>query len=212
MNSHASFSKMDAAELTALLGSRLCHDLISPLGAIANGVELIQMTDAFSDLSDSPEMQLISQSVTAAQARIRVFRLAFGMARHSHNIDSLKTTAILRDIQIFSRLQIEADLPDNLSHAEMKMILLALMCLESAMPWGGRARIDHSLGQCVIAAECDRVKQDHVLWAWLNTQPPALDRDIQPSEVHFPLLAVMASSISRPLSWDLTATGGEIRF
>lgn len=33
----------DDPDLTALLGSRICHDLISPLGAIGNGVELLSM-------------------------------------------------------------------------------------------------------------------------------------------------------------------------
>jgi len=52
-------------DLTALIGSRICHDLISPLGAIGNGVELLQL----SGMGDSPEMALISESVTNANLR-----------------------------------------------------------------------------------------------------------------------------------------------
>ena len=63
-------------DLVALVGSRLCHDLISPLGAIGNGVELLTMTAT----TLSPELQLITESVAAANARIKFFRLAFGRA------------------------------------------------------------------------------------------------------------------------------------
>jgi histidine phosphotransferase ChpT len=64
-------------DLTSLIGSRICHDLISPLGAIGNGVELLAM----SGTAPGPEMDLISQSVENANARIRFFRVAFGAAR-----------------------------------------------------------------------------------------------------------------------------------
>lgn len=64
------------SDLSALIGSRICHDLISPLGAIGNGLELLQMSGA----SESPEMTLIADSVTSANARIRFFRIAYGDA------------------------------------------------------------------------------------------------------------------------------------
>ena len=61
-------------DLSALIGSRICHDLINPLGAIANGVELIALTVA----EQTPEMLLFAESVEAANARIEFFRLAYG--------------------------------------------------------------------------------------------------------------------------------------
>ena len=53
--------------LSALIGSRICHDLISPIGAINNGLELLGMTTR----QAGPEMALISESVENAAARIR---------------------------------------------------------------------------------------------------------------------------------------------
>ena len=58
-------------DIAALVGSRICHDLISPIGAIGNGVELIGLTENTS----SPELALISESVDNANARIRFFRV-----------------------------------------------------------------------------------------------------------------------------------------
>ncbi len=53
-------------DLAALIGSRICHDLISPIGAIGNGLELLSMAGA-----GGPEVALISDSVSNANARIR---------------------------------------------------------------------------------------------------------------------------------------------
>ena len=66
----------DDLDLTALVGNRICHDLINPIGAIGNGVELLAMADG----SPSAELALISQSVDSAKARIAMFRVAFGAA------------------------------------------------------------------------------------------------------------------------------------
>lgn len=65
-------------ELASLLCSRLCHDLLSPVGAMANGLELL------ADERD-PEMrkrcfELLEQSAKASSDKLRFFRLAFGAA------------------------------------------------------------------------------------------------------------------------------------
>ena len=65
----------DNQSLATLIGSRICHDLISPVGAIQNGIELLAMEGRV-----SPEMTLIEESVANASARIRFLRIAFGMA------------------------------------------------------------------------------------------------------------------------------------
>jgi len=71
----------DALELTALLCSRVCHDLISPVGAIVNGLEVL-------DDNPKPEdrefaLDLIRKSAKTASARLQFCRLAFGAAGSS---------------------------------------------------------------------------------------------------------------------------------
>ena len=73
---------MSPKDLNALLGSRICHDLISPLSAIGNGIELLTLSGV-----DAPsEIALISESVDNANTRIRFFRVAFGAAREDQQI------------------------------------------------------------------------------------------------------------------------------
>jgi len=76
--------------IASLVGSRICHDLISPVGAINNGIELLSMGGPL----DSPEMALISDSVTNASARIKFFRVAFGVASPEQVLGTPEVKAI----------------------------------------------------------------------------------------------------------------------
>ncbi|MDG5749119.1 histidine phosphotransferase family protein [Qipengyuania sp. XHP0207] len=65
-------------DLAAMLCSRLCHDMLSPVGALSNGLELLA-------LETDPEMranvmQLLEQSATISTTKLKFFRLAFGAA------------------------------------------------------------------------------------------------------------------------------------
>ena len=69
---------MNAVDLASLLCSRLCHDLMSPVGALNNGIELL------ADETD-PEMrekclELLADSARASANKLKFFRLAFGAA------------------------------------------------------------------------------------------------------------------------------------
>ena len=66
-----------------LLASRLCHDLISPVGAVNSGIEL--MTE-FGDGVDSESMQLVSTSAKLASEKLQFFRIAYGNAGSGANI------------------------------------------------------------------------------------------------------------------------------
>lgn len=66
-----------------LLASKICHDLVSPVGAINNGVELIE--DIGGDVVDEA-MQLIRNSAEQAARRLRLFRIAYGRAGADSNL------------------------------------------------------------------------------------------------------------------------------
>ncbi len=75
-----------------LLSSKICHDLVSPVSAINNGVELIE--DIGGDVIDEA-MKLIGASAGHAARRLRLFRMAFGRAGSEENlaIKEVKQTA-----------------------------------------------------------------------------------------------------------------------
>ncbi|WP_321394079.1 histidine phosphotransferase family protein [Emcibacter sp.] len=69
---------MKDIEFAALLCSRLCHDLISPVGAIANGIEIL--ADEDDEMMRTEVLKLLDQSASQTSNRLQFFRLAFGAA------------------------------------------------------------------------------------------------------------------------------------
>lgn len=68
---------MDSTEFAGLLCSRLCHDLVSPVGAINNGVELIK-DPGNADMQEQI-IALLSDSAVQTSNKLKFFRIAFGL-------------------------------------------------------------------------------------------------------------------------------------
>ncbi len=173
----------EAQDLTALLGSRVCHDLISPLGAIANGVELLLMSGA----KPSPEVALIAESVSAANARIRFFRVAFGSAGPDQRMGRSEIVSILTDTMAGSRLTCDWKIAGEVARPEVKLAFLALQCCESAMPVGGHISVQRTPGRCTVQAKASRLRMTQHLWDGIR-QPHALP-EVGAADVHFALFS-----------------------
>lgn len=74
---------MSTEDLTAVLTSRICHDLVSPIGAIVNGVDLIREIGG-GDIE--AELGMINQSSARASALLQFYRVAFGAASSGSEI------------------------------------------------------------------------------------------------------------------------------
>lgn len=172
----------DKPDLAALIGSRICHDLISPIGAIGNGVELLMMDG----VAKTPELALIAESVASANARIRFFRVAYGAAGSDQRIARGEVAGIIADMTRGGRLQVEWLGPMELSRREVKLAFLLLQCLETAMAYGGKVRIEKAEAGWTIQAEAPRLKIDPALWEVLTEHhAPAA---IGAGQVHFALV------------------------
>lgn len=67
-----------ATDFASLLCSRLCHDLLSPVGALNNGLELL--ADETDPAMRARCLELLSESAKASANKLKFFRLAFGAA------------------------------------------------------------------------------------------------------------------------------------
>jgi histidine phosphotransferase ChpT len=136
----------DALELAALLCSRVCHDLISPVGAIVNGLEVLDDNPKPDDREFA--LDLIRKSARTASARLQFCRLAFGAAGSSGaQID-------LGDAQTMARGHLEdgkttiawnlprALLPKN----KVKLLLNMMVIAQQTIPRGGVLTVD-SVGE-----------------------------------------------------------------
>jgi len=179
--------------LAALVGSRICHDLISPIGAINNGLELLEMTGG----GDGPEMQLISQSVGSAAARIRFFRIAYGAACHQ-SMGRAEIVGVLSDLMDGGRLDVAWGPMDPQPRDAVRMAFLAIQCLETAMPYGGRIEVACDRKRWTIHGRGEKMNMVAALWETLETAlaPP----DIQPAHVQFALLPTIVADAGRKLS------------
>ena len=110
-------TRIAQADLAQLLGSRLCHDLVSPLGAIGNGVELLEMSSDFPGIAASPELMLIAESVAAARARIQLFRVAFGMAQGDQRMSRAGLAQLLDGFSGQGRLRVRLEAEGRVVHS-----------------------------------------------------------------------------------------------
>lgn len=194
------------ADLTALIGSRICHDLISPIGAIGNGVELLMMDGG----ARGPEVALIAESVAHANARIRYFRVAFGAAGQDTRMARNEVASILSDLSQGTRTAVDWVSPSDLARNEVKLGFLSVMCCETAMPFGGRIRVEMNGGRWTVAGTAARLRVDPLLWEVLSN--PGAQREVTPAEVHFALLAEEIARQHRDLSVEIDAAGVRIGF
>lgn len=196
----------DRPDIAALIGSRICHDLISPIGAIGNGVELLQMSAG----GGSPEVALIADSVAQANARIRFFRLAFGASGEEARLARGELAGVVADLTRGGRVSIELSAPADLSRREVKLACLALMCLESALAFGGKVTMERGERGWTIAGEARRLRIEAGPWEMLASPAPAAD--LTPAQVHFALLSEEAQRQGRRLAVDLGETTVRIAF
>ncbi|MGK7652836.1 histidine phosphotransferase family protein [Roseovarius sp. B08] len=196
----------DTNAIAALIGSRICHDLISPIGAVSNGIELLEISGV---AADSPELSLVAESVAHANARIRFFRLAFGMASKEQETGAEEVNAILRDLHADDRTEIEPFPAGHYARAEVRAVMLALLCAEQAVPYGGRITMTRSDEGWLVRAEGKRLNADAKLWDMLNgTQGTALPA---PAHVQFVILPAAAWEARLDCSASLSEDAAEVR-
>ena len=195
---------MQTIDLSALIGSRICHDLISPISAIGNGVELMQL----SGVEQTPEIELIAQSVKNANARIRFFRIAFGGRGSQTSISRTEISDILRTISDGNRLSYDWPMVQDQPRDNVQLVFLALLCVETAMPFGGSIEIQTHDQNFEIHATADRIKIDKDQWNALRDRP--VTADLSASHVQFALLPKHASEANRQIDVVTDEQSGRI--
>ena len=147
---------MDALTLSGLLNSRLCHDLISPVGAASNGVEMcVEDPSACDDA-----MPLIEQSVGMASARLQFYRMAFGSsgAEGECGLSDLEriTGAFFAHGKIENSWEYDRL---GVSKAMARMVLLLAMLAGESLIIGGALKVSvDGDGRVRVIAEGERVK------------------------------------------------------
>jgi histidine phosphotransferase ChpT len=128
---------LEALDLAALLCSRVCHDLISPAGAIVNGLEVLE--ESKDEETKTFALDLIKKSARTASARLQFCRLAFGAAGSAGaQIDTGDAENVARGFIEDDKIKLawnvtRALLPKN----RVKLALNMLVVAAGAIPRGG---------------------------------------------------------------------------
>lgn len=133
--------ELEALDLAALLCSRVCHDIISPVGAIINGLEVLD-EDNGEDMHDFA-FDLIRRSANQASAKLQFARLAFGAA------GSTGAEIDLGDAEKVASGYMEGEKPEFswqaprvlMAKNRVKLLLNLILLAVAAVPRGGRVGV-----------------------------------------------------------------------
>jgi histidine phosphotransferase ChpT len=133
---------LESLDLAALLCSRVCHDLISPVGAIVNGLEVLE--DEKDEETKTFALDLIKRSARSASARLQFCRLAFGAAGSAGvQIDVGDAETLARGFIEDDKTKLAWNLPRGLlAKNRVKLLLNMLIIAGQAIPRGGKLTVD----------------------------------------------------------------------
>lgn len=194
---------VDDLRISALLCTRLCHDLIGPAGAVVNGVELLSEDPG---AVDEEVIELIRLSAFETTRRLKFFRLALGVSPEGQMITAARTVA--DDYFTTSRVELDwsqsiLEAPSRHPSALVPILLNLLMCGAEALPRGGRIAIDGNLGAdgytLTVRAAGEAVKIDEEALASLSG-----DRDLATLEARG-IAPYMAARLAAAAGSKITA-------
>jgi len=135
-------SSIEALDLAALLCSRVCHDLISPVGAIVNGIEVLE--EEKDESTKEFALDLIKRSAATASAKLQFCRIAFGAAGSAGaQIDLGDAEKVARGFMEDDKTKIDWNLPRALlAKNRVKLLLNMLVIAGQAIPRGGKVTVD----------------------------------------------------------------------
>jgi histidine phosphotransferase ChpT len=165
---------VNALDLASLLCSRLCHDLMSPVGALNNGIELLgDETDP--DMREKC-LELLADSARATANKLKFFRLAFGAGGgFADEIDTSEAEAALEGL-FGAEGKIELGWvveDDKLPKGAIRLLLNLALLAGDALVRGGRLDVGAERGrgtiELAVRAEGPRILLDPVLRDTLAT-------------------------------------------
>ncbi len=138
----ADLIELKATDLAAMLCSRVCHDLINPVGAISNGLEVLgDPTQA--EMADSAR-ELIANSTRQARAKLEFARLAYGASSTAGtDFDTRECERVARLLFEIEKADLDWQVPlILLPKHKAKLFMNMLLIAAGSVPRGGVVRVE----------------------------------------------------------------------
>lgn len=195
---------IEGTQLAALTASKICHDLVEPMNAIIQGLELLKDGDA---AAREDALSLLDQGVAKAWAKLDFFRFAVGgaLAEGDGELEEARQTAE----RLYGALKPElvwtapaVTLPKAATRVVVNLLLVANECL----PRGGKVELSaNGSGEVTVTATGPRAALRPATGAALRGEQPA---DGYSGPVVLPLLTGI---LARQAGVELLAREGEER-
>lgn len=197
-----------------LIASRICHDLVSPVGAVNNGVELMQ---ELGDDAGHEAVKLIADSAQQASIRLKAFRLSYGAAGTDKNIGFKDIREAFTDLLKAGRIQAEFE-PEMAVKFSMpprgffKSMLNLLVLAEECNHGEGKITVSSVEGnrgiKILVTGKNPGFREGAEAALRGETSPDNLD----PRSVHAYITGRFAAHFGFNIGWQAQADFGRVEF
>lgn len=151
---------LNSEELVALLNSRNCHDLISPISAINNVIELSEELGFDDDLQ-----KLLKDSAIAASNKLQFARIAYGFYGNTNTaIDLAELQKVANNFIVDNKINLIWQIfENNLSKLKAKLLLNILLIAKDCVPHKGNIIIKDENSTLLVIIEASEVKMPQTL-------------------------------------------------
>lgn len=152
-------ARLSDLDLAALLCSRVCHDVISPVGAIANGLELIDDPEMDAETKDTA-LAMVRSSARTASAKLKFCRIAFGAAGSAGAlIDMGEAGETAKAFVGEEKVKLDWLAPrENRPKQQVKLALNMMLMAMAGIPRGGVVTVNAEGDVFTARAQGDRAK------------------------------------------------------
>ncbi len=197
-----------------LIASRICHDLVSPVGAVSNGVELMQ---ELGDDAGEEAMKLIADSALQASIRLKAFRLSYGAAGTDKNVGFKDIRDVFSDLLKSGRIQaeFEPDLGVKFSmppRGFFKVLLNLLVLAEECNHGEGKISVSALEGNKGLKILVTGKNPGFREGAEAALRGETAADDLDPRSVHAYVTGKFAQVFDLKLTWTSQADFGRVEF
>ena len=152
-------TRLTDLDLAALLCSRVCHDVISPVGAIANGLEFIDDPEMDEETKETA-LAMVRTSSRTASAKLKFCRIAFGAAGSAGAmIDMSEAGEIAKAFVGEEKIKLDWQAPrENRPKQQVKLVLNMVLMALAGIPRGGVVTVSSEGETFTARAQGDRAK------------------------------------------------------
>ena len=200
MPSEARLSDLD---LAALLCSRVCHDVISPVGAIANGLELIDDPEMDEETKETA-LAMVRSSARTAAAKLKFCRIAFGAAGSAGAlIDMGEAGEIAKAFVGDEKVKLDWLAPrENRPKQQVKLVLNMMLMAMAGIPRGGLVTVAVDGDSFTARAMGDRAKVPEALGQVLDGSMELTTLDARLVQPYYAKQLARSAGLSLSMTMD----------